>query len=188
MDEQRPQLEALHEKISANRDALHQMLESGSADANAVGELVLEGRRLHEQSRALREAGQKAIRGALTPEQQKKFDTMQAQRRASAGGSQPRGLAGRQAAFGPARGAETSPPQGRRSPISRRNDERTPVSPRSEAARSFRRSEAPTGAAAPPARGEAACRSLAPAQPGSATALVDAFRRPTSPNGHRKVP
>ncbi len=81
LDEQRPQREALHEKLSANRDALHELLESGSADASAVGELVLEGRRLHEESRGLREAEQKAIRGVLTPEQQKKFDAMKERRR-----------------------------------------------------------------------------------------------------------
>ncbi len=75
-DEQRPQREALHEKLRTNRDALHQLLEGGSADASAVGELVLEGRRLHEERRGLREAQQKAIRGVLTPEQQKKLDAM----------------------------------------------------------------------------------------------------------------
>jgi Spy/CpxP family protein refolding chaperone len=117
MDEQRPQLEALHEKISANRDALHQMLESGSADANAVGELVLEGRRLHEQSRALREAGQKAIRGVLTPEQQKKFDTMQAQRRERGPGRSPEGWPGDRPPFGPGPGARgPRPPQGQAKP------------------------------------------------------------------------
>lgn len=81
MDAQRPQREAVRQKIDANREALHQLLESGSADASAVGELVLEGRRLHEESRALREAEQKAIRDSLTPEQQKKFDSMLQRRR-----------------------------------------------------------------------------------------------------------
>ena len=33
LDEQRPQRDQLHEKMSANRDALHELLESGSADA-----------------------------------------------------------------------------------------------------------------------------------------------------------
>jgi Spy/CpxP family protein refolding chaperone len=87
LDEQRPQLEALHEKLSANRDALHQMLEGGSADAAAVGELVLEGRRLHEEGRTLRESQHKAIRGLLTPEQQKKFDAVKERHR----GAGPRG-------------------------------------------------------------------------------------------------
>jgi Spy/CpxP family protein refolding chaperone len=61
-EEQRPQREALHEKMSANREALHQLLESGTADANAVGELVLEGRKLHEEGQALFEAEQKKVR------------------------------------------------------------------------------------------------------------------------------
>jgi len=74
--EQRPQREALHEKMSANREALHQLLESGTADANAVGELVLEGRKLREEGKALHDAEQKSIRAILTPDQQKKFDTM----------------------------------------------------------------------------------------------------------------
>ena len=81
MEEQRAQREAVYEKLAANREALHGLLEGGSADANAVGELVLEGRKLHEQSRTLRDAEQKAIRAILTPEQQKKFDQALAQRR-----------------------------------------------------------------------------------------------------------
>jgi Spy/CpxP family protein refolding chaperone len=76
-EEQRPQREALHEKMSANREALHQLLESGTADANAVGELVLEGRKLHEEGKALFEAEQKKVRAILNPDQQKKFDAMQ---------------------------------------------------------------------------------------------------------------
>ena len=79
-----------YEKLSANREALHELLESGSADANAVGELVLEGRKLHEESRTLREAEQKAIRAILTPEQQKKFDQALEQRRDRGPGRGPR--------------------------------------------------------------------------------------------------
>ena len=77
LDEERPQREALHEKMSANREALHKLLESGTADANAVGELVLEGRRLRDEGRALFEAEQKRVRAILNPDQQKKFDAMQ---------------------------------------------------------------------------------------------------------------
>jgi len=76
-EEQRSQREALHEKMSANREALHQLLESGTADANAVGELVLEGRKLHQEGQALFEAEQKKVRAILNPDQQKKFDAMQ---------------------------------------------------------------------------------------------------------------
>jgi Spy/CpxP family protein refolding chaperone len=95
MDEQRKEREALYDKISANRDALHQLLESGSADANAVGELVLQGRKLHEEGRALREAEQRAIRAILTPEQQRKFDQVLAQRRDRGPGRGPEGFQGR---------------------------------------------------------------------------------------------
>lgn len=95
IDEQRAQREAIYEKLSANRDALHQLLESGSADANAVGELVLEGRKLHEESRSLRDAEQKAIRAILTPEQQKKFDQVLEQRRERGPGRGPQDFQGR---------------------------------------------------------------------------------------------
>ena len=95
MDEQRAQREAIYEKLSANRDALHQLLESGSADASAVGELVLEGRKLHEESRLLRDAEQKAIRAILTPQQQKKFDQVLEQRRERGPGRGPQDFQGR---------------------------------------------------------------------------------------------
>lgn len=93
-DEQRAQREALFEKIAANRDALRRMLESGDADATAVGELVLAGRKLHDESRALRDAEQRAIRGVLTPEQQKKFDAIQDKRRERGPGHGPEGFPG----------------------------------------------------------------------------------------------
>jgi len=95
MDEQRKEREALYDKISANRDKLHQLLESGVGDANAVGELVLQGRKLHEEGRALREAEQKAIRAILSPEQQKKFDQALEQRRDRGPGRGPEGFQGR---------------------------------------------------------------------------------------------
>jgi Spy/CpxP family protein refolding chaperone len=124
MDEQRAQREALFEKLSANRDALHQLLESGSADANAVGELVLEGRKLHEESRALREAEQKAIRSILTPEQQKKFDQALAQRRERGPGRGPQDFQGRPPG-GPA-GTGTRQP---RPPIGTGNPGQLPLQP-----------------------------------------------------------
>lgn len=94
-DGQRAEREALSSKITANRDELHRLLESGSADANAVGQLVLEGRRLHEQRKALRDAEQKAIRGVLTPAQQRKFDTLLDKRRERGPGRGPDGFEGR---------------------------------------------------------------------------------------------
>jgi len=110
MDEQRAQRETIYEKLAANRDLLHQLLESGSADANAVGELVLEGRKLHKQSRTLRDAEQKAIRAMLTPEQQKKFDQVLAQRRDRGPSRGPEGFQGRPPASPAAR--QPRPPIG----------------------------------------------------------------------------
>ncbi len=79
--------EALHQKMARNRDALHALLESGSAEASAVGELVLEGRTLREEGRALWEAEAKAIRAILTPEQLKKFDKLGGPRRSPGRGT-----------------------------------------------------------------------------------------------------
>jgi Spy/CpxP family protein refolding chaperone len=84
-DQQRAEREALSEKIAANRDALHALLESGTAEAGAVGELVLQGRRLEEQGRALRDAEQKAIREVLTPDQRRKLDRARTDRRGPGG-------------------------------------------------------------------------------------------------------
>ena len=80
LEQQRPQHEALRQKLEANRDELRELLDSGSADAAAVGEIVLEGHRLEKQGRALRDARDKALRGELTPEQQVRFDALKAVR------------------------------------------------------------------------------------------------------------
>ena len=104
LDEQRPQREALQEKIQANRDALRQMLEDGAADATAVGELVLEGRKLHDQGRAMRVADTKKIRALLTPEQQTKFDAIEALR-------EEHGPGGRRGPGGPFGGPGPGEPQ-----------------------------------------------------------------------------
>jgi Spy/CpxP family protein refolding chaperone len=116
LDEQRPQRDQLQEKISANRDALHDLLESGSADATAVGELVLQGRKLHEENRALRDAEQKAIRAILTPEQQKKFDRFQSQRRGPGGAGAPGGPGGPGRRGPGPEGWQPGPPQGQQAP------------------------------------------------------------------------
>ena len=100
-EEQRPQREALHEKMSANREALHQLLESGTADANAVGELVLEGRKLREEGKALFETEQKKVRAILNPDQQKKFDAMQERMKEHRRGPEGFGMPGER---GPRRG------------------------------------------------------------------------------------
>ena len=86
MDEQRPEHEALREKLEKNRDLLQQALESANPVPEAVGELAIEGHRLREQERALREAQEKAFRGLLTAEQRAKFDAMKALREEGPGG------------------------------------------------------------------------------------------------------
>ena len=80
MDEQRPEHEALREKLEKNRDLLQQALESANPVPEAVGELAIEGHRLREQQRALREAQEKALRDLLTAEQRVKFDALKALR------------------------------------------------------------------------------------------------------------
>jgi len=86
MDEQRPEREALREKLAKNREQLQQVLETASPDPAAVGELAIEGHRLREQERALREAREKALRDLLTAEQRVKFDAMKALREEGMGG------------------------------------------------------------------------------------------------------
>jgi Spy/CpxP family protein refolding chaperone len=90
-ERQRPQHEALREKVRQNHDELRELLESGGADPAAVGEIVLEGHRIHELARALREAQQAALRSLLTPEQQVKLDVLEALRDEGGRGSRRRG-------------------------------------------------------------------------------------------------
>jgi Spy/CpxP family protein refolding chaperone len=80
MEGQRAQHVALREKLEKNRSLLEEALSSDNPDPAAVGELAIEGHRLREQGRALREAQDEAIRGLLTPEQRTKFDAMKALR------------------------------------------------------------------------------------------------------------
>ncbi len=86
MDDQRPEHEALREKVEKNRDLLQQALESTNPDPVAVGELAIEGHRLREQERALRDVQEKAFRGLLTAEQRVKFEAMKALRGQGPGG------------------------------------------------------------------------------------------------------
>jgi Spy/CpxP family protein refolding chaperone len=90
MEGRRAEHEALREKLDKNREELAGALESANPDPTAVGELAIEGHRLREQGRALREAQHKAVRALLTPEQQAKFDAMRALRDEGPGGH-PRG-------------------------------------------------------------------------------------------------
>jgi Spy/CpxP family protein refolding chaperone len=78
LEQQRPQHEALRQALEANRDALRELLDSGGADATAVGEIVLEGHRIQKQGRALRDAQDRALRALLTADQQIRFDALKA--------------------------------------------------------------------------------------------------------------
>jgi Spy/CpxP family protein refolding chaperone len=76
MQAQRPKHEALREKAEANREALREALSAANPDPTAVGELAIEGQRLREEGRKLREAQDQALRQLLTPEQRTKFDAL----------------------------------------------------------------------------------------------------------------
>jgi len=90
---QRPKHEALREKIEQNDARLDEAFEAASPDPLSVGELAIEGHRLRQQGKALREAQEKAVRALLTPEQQAKFDAMKALR--EDGGRMGKGRPGR---------------------------------------------------------------------------------------------
>ena len=80
MDERRGDHQALWQKVEKNRQQLQEALASANPEPTAVGELAIEGHRLREQGRALRDAEDNAVRGLLTPDQQVKFDAMKALR------------------------------------------------------------------------------------------------------------
>lgn len=99
MEGRRAEHEALREQIEANSEQLKKALEVASPDPAGVGELAIEGHRLREQGRALREAQDKAVRAILTPEQQARFDAIAALREEGGPGG-----------FGPSRGHRGMPP------------------------------------------------------------------------------
>lgn len=86
LDDRRAEHRALWQKVEKNRQQLEEALAGASPDPAAVGELAIEGHRLREQARALREAEDNAVRALLTPDQQVKFDAMKALRAAGPGG------------------------------------------------------------------------------------------------------
>jgi Spy/CpxP family protein refolding chaperone len=98
MEGRRAEHEALREQVENNREQMKKALEGPNPDASAVGELAIEGHRLREQGRALREAQDKAVRGLLTPEQRARFDAMKVLRDESGPGD-----------FGPPRGRRGMP-------------------------------------------------------------------------------
>ena len=98
MEGRRAEHEALQEKLEKNREQLQEALAGPSPDPVAVGELAIEGYRLREQGRAVREAQDEAVRAILTPEQQARFDAVKALRDdgGPAGFGPPRGPRGMQ--------------------------------------------------------------------------------------------
>jgi len=68
------------EKLRASREKLRAALDAAAPDAATVGSLAIEAHRLQEQLKSRRDANEKEIRALLTPEQQTKFDALQALR------------------------------------------------------------------------------------------------------------
>jgi Spy/CpxP family protein refolding chaperone len=113
----RPQMQALFAKMRDNRDKMQQALAAAAPDPAVVGALAIEGHNLQLQMKDLRDAGDKALRALLTPEQQTKLDALQALRKSGAGRMGPMGQMGRMP-FGPppsgdveAPGPDGGPPQ-----------------------------------------------------------------------------
>ena len=79
-EQRRPEREALHEEMRANRKALRDALESAEADPCTVGEIVMEGHALEKRGRALREESKTAFAGLLNEEQKGKLETLEAAR------------------------------------------------------------------------------------------------------------
>jgi Spy/CpxP family protein refolding chaperone len=76
----RPQMQALFEKMRANREKMREALAAPAPDPATVGAIAIEAHQLQQQMKAQREAGEKALRAMLTPEQQTKLDALQALR------------------------------------------------------------------------------------------------------------
>jgi Spy/CpxP family protein refolding chaperone len=107
-EKQRPQLAALHQSLRDNRQKVEEALAAPTPDPTAVGELVIEGHRLQQQSKQLRDQADKALRALLTPEQQVKFDAMRALREERG----PMGPLGHGRGFGPMGAGPDGPPPG----------------------------------------------------------------------------
>jgi len=99
---QRPQMQELGQKLRDSQKRLREALDAASPDPAAIGAIALEGHELQKQMRKLHEDADAAMRALLTPEQQVKFDALQALRRE-------RGPLG---PMGPTAGAPLGPPPG----------------------------------------------------------------------------
>jgi Spy/CpxP family protein refolding chaperone len=78
---QRPQMQALAQKLRETQKRLREALDAASPDPAAIGAIALEGHELQKQMRKLHEDADAAVRALLTPEQQVKFDALQSLRR-----------------------------------------------------------------------------------------------------------
>jgi protein CpxP len=92
-EQQRPEMEALHEQMRENREQLRKAFEGGNPDPMSVGELVIEDHALKEKGRALHEQSKEAFEMLLTPEQKRKLEMLEAAR-AVGGPPGPRGVRG----------------------------------------------------------------------------------------------
>jgi Spy/CpxP family protein refolding chaperone len=91
LDQQRPRMQALHEKMRQNHEQLRAALDAAAPDAQAVGELVIEGSRLEKQARALRDEAEQTLDAVLTPEQKRRHEMLEAARAAMGRSGGPRG-------------------------------------------------------------------------------------------------
>jgi Spy/CpxP family protein refolding chaperone len=98
-EQQRPEMQALHEQMRENQELLREALESGNPDPTSVGELVIEGHALKEKGRALHQESKEAFERLLTPEQKRKLEMLEAAR-AVGGPPGPRGMRGPEGAIG----------------------------------------------------------------------------------------
>lgn len=98
-DEHRAEVEPLMTQIHEQRDQIREALDSGSANATTVGQLMIDNHQLHEQIKASREELDEAFRALLTTEQQQTLDEIKASR-GERGDRHHRGPRGGGAGFG----------------------------------------------------------------------------------------
>ncbi len=80
LDQQKPQMDALHQQMQDNRQKLEAALSADNPDPAAVGTLAIEQHKLMQQGKALHDQLAQSLRALLTPDQQTKFDALQAMR------------------------------------------------------------------------------------------------------------
>jgi Spy/CpxP family protein refolding chaperone len=111
LDEQRPQMQALHQQMRDNHQKLQDLLKGDNPDPSTVGQLVIQEHGLMKQSATLRDQASQSLRGLLTPDQQTKFDALQSLRQDGGfGPGGPRGF-GHRGGWGGPGGPPPAPPQ-----------------------------------------------------------------------------